>query len=94
MATTISESQFSYVEYTALSTNLQLSGLSYSFQIDIVAVPSYHIGINNGKLYFTQGQKHICDLMTFGKSYDITGKHIRESIEVHKLEYGYGGTLF
>ena len=90
----MSESQFSHVEYTALSTTLQASGLSYSFQIDIFVVPSSHIDINNGKLYFTQGRKHICDLINFGDSYDITGKHIRESTEEHKLEYVYGGTLF
>ena len=31
--------------------------------------------------------------MDFGKSDDITGKHIRDAIEAHKLEVGYSGTI-
>ena len=94
MATTISESQYSHMEYPDLSTALQASGTPYNFQRDIAVVPYYHLGLNNGKIYVDQGRKHICDMINFGKSDDITGKNIRYNIKAHKLEAGYGGTLF
>ena len=94
VATTISESQCSHVESPALSNALEASELPYNLQRDIVGIPSSHLGIKNGKLYVTQGRKHICALINFGDLDDITGKHIRGTIEAQKLEDGYGGTLF
>ena len=94
MATNISESQFSHVESTILSTALQASGLPYNFHRDIVTGASSHIGLNNSKLYVTQEHKNICNLVDFWKSDNIAGKHIRDAIEAHKLEAVCGGTLF
>ena len=94
VATTLSEYQYSHMESPALGTFPQASVLPSNLQRDITAGPSSHLGLNNGNLYVTQGRKHIYSLMDFGKSDDITGKHIRDGVEVHKLEAGLVGTLF
>ena len=93
MATTMSKYQCSHVESHALSTALQASWLPSNFQIDIVAISSSHMSLNNGKFYVTQGHKNIYALMNFSKSDDITDKHIRDAIGAHKLEAIYGGTI-
>ena len=63
MVITMSKSQRSQVESPALSTALQASGLPLNFQIDTLAGPSYQLGFNHVKFYYTQGSKHICALI-------------------------------
>ena len=84
----------SHIENLALSTSLQASGLPSNFQRDIVAGSYSHLDINNGKPYVSKVRKHICALTSFGKSDNITGKHIKDVTKAHKLEIGCGGTLF
>ena len=50
--------------------------------------------MNNRSLYIPQGRKNIYTLMNFGKSNYITGHHLRDSVETHKLEIGCGGPIF
>ena len=90
----MSKYQCSHIEYPDLITALQASGISYNFQRDIIAGPSYHLGINNGKIYVTQGHKHICALTNFWKSENIEGKHTRDAIKAHKMESGCGVNIF
>ena len=65
----------------ALATALQAAGLKYNFQRYIIEVPNSILGLKNGTLYSTQGQKHIHSLTILGKSNNITGYHIQDSIE-------------
>ena len=62
----MSTSQLYHVKYPALSTALQDSGPPSNFQIEIFSGPSSHRGLSNGKLYVTQGHKHICALTNLG----------------------------
>ena len=88
VATTMTEKQCQYIESPDLCSDLQASGLPTNTQIDIVPVPSYIIGLINGSLYVTQGCKQILSLTNLAKSDYITGQHLRDSIETHKLDIG------
>ena len=83
-----------YIEYPALCSALKATGLPSNTKRDIVAGPSSLLGINNWSLYVTQGWKHILDLMNLGKSNCITGQHLREYIENHRLDIKYSGFIF
>ena len=94
VATAMKSSQCKYIESIALCTALKASGFPPNAQIDIVAGPSSLLILKNRSLYGTQGSKHILVLMNLGKSDCITGQHLRDSIEAHKLEIGCSGYLF
>ena len=90
----MTSSQCQYIEYTALCTYLQVSGLKSNTQRYIVSAPSSLLGIKHGSLYGTQGSKHIMDLMNLGNSDCITGQHLRDSIEAYKIDIVFPGSLF
>ena len=46
------------------------------------------MGLSNGKLYISQGSNHIFALTNFGVSYNITGIHTQNDIELHKIDSG------
>ena len=81
VATTISEAQCSHVEYTTLITALKSSGLPSNLQRDVIAALISHLGLNNSKLYVSQGKYHIYTLTNFGKYDEISGIHIKDYIE-------------
>ena len=93
-STTMIENQCSHTKFPAFYTSIQYAGLPLNFQRETVAGPNCHLGLKDGTIYGTQGLKHICAIMKYGKSQDITGPHIQDTTEAHKLDTGYGGTLF
>ena len=50
--------------------------------------------LNNSSLYGTQGKKHLHAIFNEDSSYSITGHHIQDEIEAHKLELGLSPDLF
>ena len=88
LVATIMTKKCQYIEYPDLWRDLQDSVLPTNTQIDIVPAPSSIIGLINGSLYVTQGCKQIMSLMNLAKSDYITGQHLRDSIETHKLDIG------
>ena len=71
-----------------------MSGLPSNMQRYIVSGPLVSLGLNNRKIYGTQGLKHIMAIMNFGKNDSITEKKLRASLESTRLEVGFSGPLF
>ena len=94
VAKTITAKKFKNLESPALYSALQASILLTKNHRGIVARQASLLGFNNDSLYSNQGRKHIHVLMNFGKSDCITKQHLMESIEGHKLEIVFSGTLF
>ena len=94
VAMKMTASQCQHIKSPALCTTLQASGLPSNTKRDIVSGPPSLIGLKNGSLYGTQGSKHIPDLMNIGNIKCITGQHLRDLIEAHKLCIGCSGSLF
>ena len=67
------------MEPPALCAALQASGLPSNIHRGVVEGKLTHIGINNGSLYGNQGK--IFAMMNHGTSDNITGHHLRYSIE-------------
>ena len=93
VATNMSSRKFRHVKSITLCCDLKLAGFPYNFQRDIVAAPMSLLGMNSRSLYGTNGEKHIRALTNFGTNNSITGHHIRDGIEAHKLELGFSVPL-
>ena len=91
-ATSVTAIQFHYIESTAICSNLQESGLTSNTQRDIFSGPSSLLELKNESLYGKKGSKQTLDLMNLGKSNCITGQHLRDSIEAHKIDIGCSGS--
>lgn len=94
VATTLSMKQCRYIEAPASTQAPKSSGLLSNTSKPVLQGNADHLGLGDGSLYGTQGRKHVCALVNHGKSNSITGHHIRDLIEGHKLEIGCGGSLF
>lgn len=93
VATNMSSRKFRHVKSITLCCDLKLSGFPYNFQRDIVAAPMSLLGMNSRSLYGTNGEKHIRALTNFETNNSITGHHIRDGFEAHKLELGFSVPL-
>eukprot|EP00957_Ditylum_brightwellii_P166628 12684259-Ditylum_brightwellii.AAC.1 len=65
-----------------------------NFPHKVIEGPIDLMGLESPMLYNTSGIKKIRAILDQGSSTSITGKHIRAGIESHKLEIGYGASLF
>ena len=94
IATYVNDKQYHNIESPALFSGLQASGLPSNMQRSVVAGPLASLGLNNSKIYRTQGLKDIMALMNFGETDSITGKQLRASLESTILEVGFSGPIF
>ena len=94
VATTITIRQCNYMESYDMCASLQVHVLPSNLQSCVVARLITQIGLNNGSLHGTHGGKNICALINHVTSDSISGTHLRDSIEAHKLEILFPGYIF
>ena len=90
---TMTTKQWHYIESLDLCISIKSSRTPPNTQIHTVYGPYLLIGFKNVSLYGTQGLKYILALMNLGKIDCIIGQHLRDSIEAHKLDIFWSGTL-
>ena len=76
----MNEKQCLHIESPAIYYDLQASVITFNMQRGIVKGPLESLGLNNRKIYGTQGLTQMMDLMKFGKTDSITGKQLRASL--------------
>eukprot|EP00957_Ditylum_brightwellii_P050293 3814333-Ditylum_brightwellii.AAC.1 len=56
--------------------------------------PPKYPGQGSSRIHMVQGNKHTCAIMDHSNLDDITGRELRANIELHKIEFGTGTSLF
>ena len=94
LASTLTEKECTSIMAPILTGGLPKMGVSRSMARDLVYAPLKYQGLSINNLYTTQGLEHIMAILDHMWRNTETGKLMRISMEVMKIELGIRGSLF